>query len=111
VAFSTATITHVFQNGDGSAATGSVTFRLTKRMTNGTTTVLPTEITANLNPSGALSQALVANNDTGTVPGDAQWICTIRVAPAQVEEYAVTVPTGGGTIDLGTLLPQQPLGG
>lgn len=111
MSFSVATITHTFQNADGSSASGTVTFRLTKRMTNGTTTVLPTEITATLSPTGTISQTLTSNVDSGTVPVDAQWICTIRVVPAQIEEYAIVVPTGGGTVDLGTLLPNSPTTG
>lgn len=111
MAFSTCQITHGFQNADGSSASGTVTFSLTKRMTNGTTTILPTEITATLSGGGTISQTLTSNADSGTVPSDAQWICTIRVAPAQVEEYAIVVPSGGGSVDLGTLLPNSPTTG
>lgn len=111
MAFSTATLTHAFQNADGSAATGIVTFTLTKRITNDTTTVLPATIPSNLNPSGQLSQVLTANNDAGTVPTDSQWRVDIRVAGSQELTYYIIVPTGGGTVDLGTLLPQDTTGG
>lgn len=111
MSFSTATVTHSFQNADGTPASGSITFALTKRMTNGTTTIIPAEITANLNAQGQLSQALTANNDAGTVPADAEWAVTFRILGASMEEFFIVVPTGGGTVDLGSLLPQQPNGG
>lgn len=113
MSFSSCTITHNFENADGTAASGSITFGLTKRMTNGTTTIVPAEITANLNGSGALSQALTANNDPGTLPADAQWRVDFRIlssgAPV-TETFFITVPTGGGSADLGSLLPQEPYG-
>lgn len=111
MAFSTATITHTFENADGTAGSGSLTFTLTKRMTNGTTTLIPSSITANLNASGQLSQSLTANNDAGTVPQDAQWRVDFRLLGAETETFYIVVPTGGGTVDLGSLLPQQPIGG
>lgn len=80
-------------------------------MTNGTTTLVPSEITANLNGSGELSQALTANNDAGTIPEDAQWRVDLRLLGDEQETFVITVPTGGGSKDLGSLLPQQPLGG
>ena len=115
MAFTTRTITHTFQGADGSAATGSVTFRLTKRMTNGTVSILPAEITANLDASGNLSQVLTSNQDQGTFPLDAQWEIDWRMASASgspvTETFYITVPPGPGSSDLGILLPQQPIGG
>lgn len=100
------TVTHTFTNADGTPASGEITFRLTKRMTNGPTTYVPATITANLNSSGQLSQTLLANNDTGTFPQDAQWACTFRILGSDIEEFMITVPaTGTSPIDLGTLLP------
>lgn len=66
MAFSAATVTHTFENADGSAAVGTVTFTLTDVMTNGTTTIEPSVITATLDASGNLSQALTSNVDTAT---------------------------------------------
>jgi hypothetical protein len=111
MAFTEATITHTVKNADGTAGSGSIEFTLTKRMTNGTTTVLPSAITANLNSSGELSQKLLANNDAETVPGDAQWRVDFRLLGDLQESFLITVPTGGGTKDLGSLLPKQPRGG
>lgn len=112
MAFTTVTITHQFQNADTTPASGTITFQLSKRMTNGTLTVVPAEVIATLNGSGQLSQALTANNDAGTVPGDAEWLVTFRIQGASQDgPFAITVPSGGGTVDLGSLLSQQPIGG
>jgi hypothetical protein len=35
----------------------------------------------------------------------------MRILGSQNEEFSIVVPTGGGTVDLGTLLPQQGFGG
>ncbi|GAC1535723.1 MAG: hypothetical protein NVS3B1_30050 [Marmoricola sp.] len=109
--FSAATITHTFQNADLTPASGSITCRLSGRMTNGTTTIVPAEITANLNASGVLSQSLTSNVDVGTTPQNTEWQVDIRILGAQQETFSIIVPTGGGTVDLGTLLPNQSIGG
>lgn len=108
MAFSTATVTHQFSNADGTPASGSVTFNLTRRMTNGGTTILPTEVTASLNGTGAISATLTSNADAGTTPTDAQWRVTFRILGCDLEQFYIVVPTGGGTIDLGALLPETP---
>lgn len=106
------TITHTFTNADGSPASGSVDFKLTKRMTNGTQTYGPGTITAQLNNSGVLTQSLLANNDIATFPADSQWLVILRILGWDIEEFAITVPaTGSGSIDLGSLLPSvAPIG-
>lgn len=106
ISFSTATITHMFEQADGTAASGSIEFTLTKRMSQSGVTIVPSTITATL-VSGALSQQLTANNDPGTIPGDATWRVDIRLDSDPLTYY-ITVPTGGGTIDLYSLLPQGP---
>lgn len=109
MAFTYATITHSFLNPDGSAASGAVKFRLTQRMTNGSVSIMPGQsVTAAINgTTGAISQSLAANNDPDTVPQDVQWEVTIEQTGADVVSYYITVPTGGGSVDLGTLLPSQ----
>lgn len=107
----TVTVTHTFTNADGTAASGTVLFTLSKRVTNGGTTVLPGEIVTQLDGSGHLSQALVANTDAGTMPTDSLWQVDLRLAGISPETFFITVPAGAGTVDLGTLLPQQPDGG
>ena len=111
MAFTSATIQHQFKNADGTAASGSITFRLSGRMSQTGLTYGPAEITATLDGSGNLSQVLTSNVDGATVPQNTQWITTFRILGWQVEEYAIVVPTGGGTIDLLTLLPQNPTSG
>lgn len=111
MSFSQATITHKFTNANLTPASGSIEFTLTKRMSQAGQTITPGSITATLDASGNLSQALTANNDAGTIPGDAQWRVDFRILGMDAESYFVTVPTGGGTIDLYTLLPQNPIGG
>lgn len=112
MSFSQATITHSFLNPDSSPASGSVVFTLEKRMTNGTQSIMPgVTITSALDAQGNLSQSLYANDDTGTVPTDAQWRVDIRVGLEDDGPYFITVPSGGGTVDLGSLLPSQPQAG
>jgi hypothetical protein len=105
VSFTQSTITHTFTNADGTPASGSIEFTLTKMMTNGVNSIVPASITANLDASGDLSQALTSNGDTGTSPTDAQWRVDIRILGAQNVTEFIVVPTGGGSIDLATLLP------
>jgi hypothetical protein len=80
-------------------------------MTNGTTSIVPAEVTANLDATGHLSQALTPNNDTATVPQNTTWQVDFRILGASEETFAITVPTNTATVDLGTLLPQQAYGG
>jgi hypothetical protein len=80
-------------------------------MTNGSTTIIPAEITANLNASGQLSQSLTSNVDALTVPQSTEWAVDFRILGASQETFSITVPPGPGPVDLGSLLPQQPIGG
>jgi len=66
MSFSKPTITHVFENADGTAASGAFEFTLSDVMTNGTTSLTPIPITTNLDNSGNLSQALSSNVDAAT---------------------------------------------
>lgn len=111
MSFSVATITHTFENADGTPASGSIEFTLTTRMTQPGVTILPASITANLSATGELSQALTSNQDPGTIPGDALWRIDLRLLGAPAEQFFISVPSGGGTIDLATLLPSNPEGG
>lgn len=111
MSFSQTTITHTFTNADGTPASGIVEFVLSKRITNGSTTIIPASVSAPLDATGHLSQTLTANDDPGTVPIDSQWRMDLRLQGADVETFWITVPAGTGTVDLGSLLPQQPDGG
>jgi hypothetical protein len=91
--FTAPVITHTWENADGTPASGSVTCSLTARMTNGTTSIVPAEITANLNSSGVLSQSLTSNCDAATTPPNAaQWKLDFRIQGAQLETFYIVVP-------------------
>lgn len=105
MSFTTATIGHNFTNADQTPASGQIKFTLTKMVTNGTTSLVPASITASLNASGVLSQVLTSNADPATTPTDSQWRVDIDILGAPNQSYFIVVPTGGGSIDLGTLMP------
>ena len=111
MALTQATVTHTFKNPDGTAASGKVSFELTKRLSNGTQTVVPGEVVAALDGTGAISATLYSTVDAGTVPTDSQWICTLRLLGVGLETFSIVVPAGGGNVDLATLLPQVGTGG
>ena len=111
MAFTAATIVHSYLNADGTPASGALTFWLSGRMTQSGTTIVPAEITANLSATGALSQSLTSNLDPATIPQNTTWNVTMRILGDSNQEFAIQVPSGGGTIDLGTLLPQGGFGG
>jgi hypothetical protein len=105
------TVTHTFLNPDGTPASGIVAFRLSGRMTNGTTSYASTvPIHATLDANGQLSQSVPANNDPATVPTGTNYTVTLFVNGESGDTYAdVVVPydAAGGTVDLGSLLPSQ----
>ena len=108
MAFTSRTITHTFLNADGTAASGTVAFTLSGRMTNGSTSYMPaSKVTATIDGSGDISVSLPANDDTDTAPTGIMWQVTIDVAgAARTEQYFITVPSSGsGDVDLGSLLP------
>jgi hypothetical protein len=82
-----------------------VEFTLTEHITNGATSIVPNNVFATLNSSGQITQPLTANNDAGTVPVDSQWRVDIRIQGITPVTYYIVIPTGGGSYDLGTLLP------
>ncbi len=92
MAFTTPTVTHTFHNADGSGASGTITFALTARMTNGTISLVPSEISSNLTSAGALSQPLTSNLDSGTNPTGANWRVDFRISGAESETFYITVP-------------------
>ena len=111
MALSSCQIVHQFNNADGTAASGSVSFLLTKRLTNSGTSIIPASVTVNLNGTGGLSASLYSNVDAGTTPGDSEYMVTFRLLGGQQEEFAIVVPVGPGPVDLGSLLPTNTTGG
>ena len=70
--FTSATITHGFTNADGTPSSGTITFQLTKRMSQPGQSIMPGEIATSLSSTGGLSQSLTSTVDTGTLPQDAE---------------------------------------
>jgi hypothetical protein len=105
--FTRATVTHTFTNADGTAASGSLEFTLEAAMTNGSVTLVPgTHASAQLDSSGNVSQELASTQDPDTFSqGLAAWRCDERIAGAPVRSYTFAVPSGGVSVDLGTLMP------
>jgi hypothetical protein len=92
MSFTTCTLSHEFSNPDATPASGTVEWTLTKRMTNGVSTIVPGSVTATLSGSGSVSQVLTSNVDTETVPTDSQWRMDLRIAGAEPQTYWLTVP-------------------
>jgi hypothetical protein len=112
MSLTTTTVTHTFTNPDGSPCVGEVEFTLTKGITNGSSTIVPVSISADLDDSGDLSQNLISNLDTSTNPIDSYTRVDIRLAGLQTQTYFIQVPVGTTgtpypTVDLGTLLPSD----
>jgi len=74
-------------------------------------TLTPSTVTVTLPANGQLSVELTANNDAGTLPEDSRWKMDWHLLGSEPEEFYIVVPTGGGTVGLAKLLPQEPLGG
>lgn len=107
MAFSLTTVTHTFLNPDGTAASGTVRFSLSGRMTNGIDSIEPSEpITVTLNATGQMTVSLASNLDASTVSSDTwpHYDVTISLVGARSEEYSIQVPTSG-PVDLFTLIP------
>lgn len=92
MAFSAPVVTHTIENADGTTASGVVKFTLTHQMTNGSKTIVPAPISAALDNSGNLSQALISNQDLGTVPTGVQWRVDFRILGADPSTYFIVVP-------------------
>ena len=105
MSFTSASVTHQFSNADLTPASGVVEFTLTKRMANGGVSIVPNSVTYTLNTSGNLVAVLTSNVDTATVPQDSQWRVDFRIQGPTIESDYIVVPTGGGSYDLGALLP------
>lgn len=78
-------------------------------MTNDGTTIVPSEVVAPLDSSGAMSVNLAANDDTDTIPADVQWEVTLRILGSDPISAFITIPSAGsGNVDLGGLMPGAP---
>ncbi len=110
MAATSVTVTGTFQNEDGTAAAGTLQFQLSAPIANSGIVTEPVPLTVTLNSSGSFSVPLKANNDPATVPEGTSYTVLERVTSTSNREYSVVVPYNapGGTVDLSTLMPQQP---
>lgn len=108
MSFSSRTIVHKFQNIDGTPGSGIVEFTLLKQMTNDGVTMVPGSLSASIASDGTLSQAIIPNDDPDTFPKDAEYRIDIRLQGqgASLESFVAAIPSGSGSLDLGSLLPQ-----
>lgn len=105
MAFSTATLTHKYVNADQSPGSGEVVFTLLGPMTNAGVTIVPAHVTTTVQADGSISQTLTSTIDSGTNPGNVYWRVDERIQGASMESYEIQVPSGGVSVDLGTLKP------
>ena len=105
MAFTSASVTHQFLNADGTPASGVVEATLTKRIANSGISYVPNSITTTLSSTGTIVMVLTSNVDSATVPQDSQWRVDFRIQGPTIESDFIVVPTGGGSYDLGALLP------
>lgn len=104
--FTHSTITHIFENADGTPASGVVEFTLERTMTNGgVTMVAATHVAANLDASGNLNQVLTSTLDPDTFcQGLALWRADERIAGAPSRTHTFPVASGGQSLDYGALI-------
>ena len=110
MAFTLIKVHHLFKNPTGSPSSGVIAFRLSARMTNGGVTYAEqVPVHSTLSVTGKLTVTLPANDDTGTTPKGSTYLATFMLNGYSGDEVAITIPHTAttGTVDLGTLLPQQ----
>lgn len=109
MAFTTVTVTGHFQDTEGDAASGRVTFMLTHPMRDAEAnlTITPSLVTATLSASGTFSVDLFATNDDTTEPTGVAYEVTERITGAPVNKYFVSIDKDAinGTVDLADLAP------
>lgn len=110
MSFTFASVTHTYLNLDSTPASGKVTFELSAAMRNAGTTFAPSlPLIVTLNSGGSLIAYLPANNDPGTIPDGVTYTVTEEIASMGSgtvgQTFSIVVPTGGGTVDLASLLP------
>ncbi len=105
MAFTQVTVSHTFINGDGSAASGSLTFTYPFELNNGVQTVSEDPIDVTLSSNGTFSQVLLATDDVGTTPAGALCRVDIRLTGQEPKTYFVSIPSASPTVDLDAILP------
>lgn len=87
-------VTGTFLNADGTAATGTVTFKLSKPFANGGVIYHLMSFDATLDGSGHISQNLAAN-DGAASPSGTTYMVTEDIDDAPNREYSISVPQLG----------------
>lgn len=106
MAFTAITVTGTFESESGVPASGTLTFCLTEAMENTNVIIPPEPIVVTLDGSGHFSQALLANDNSGTVPQGVMYGVTEQVTGAEPRDYFIAVPSGlGASVDISTLMP------
>lgn len=108
MSFTSIIVTGHWIDAAGNGRTGSVAFRLTGAMQDSTNheIVDPSDVVVQLE-TGAISQHLIANNDSTTAPPTRQYVVTEEIDGSFRPPYLITVPfdAAGGTIDISALAP------
>jgi hypothetical protein len=88
--FTQVTVTGTRLNGDGSPATGEISFQLTEPMSDGVETIAPTQVNVEL-VDGAFSVELYANDDSTTTPTGVGYAVVESIDNAPVEAYQIVL--------------------
>lgn len=101
-------VTAHYQLRDGTSATGSVRFSSPQIVLLDGTIILPVDVVAALDGSGAIDVLLPCTNDPAISPTGWTWLVEERIAGAGRRFY-MAVDIGGGDIDLATVAPVVPI--
>lgn len=109
MAFSACHISHTYLGADLTPAVGSLEWTLEAAMTNDGVTLVPgTSLNVTLDPNGAVSFSLTSTEDPDTkTQGTPLWRCDERIVGAPPRTWTCEVPSGGVSIDLAELLPDD----
>jgi len=109
LSFTLITVTAKYRKEDGTAAAGSVSFRLSSPLVDGSTNEMrsPVPVEATLDAAGSISVSLTATNDPTTTPTGVTYRVNERITGAEFRTYSITVPydSAGATLDLADAVP------
>ena len=93
-------------SAEGQAASGTVTFTLTRPVANGTMIVPSSPLVVSLDTDGNLSATLVATDDIGTAPAGIWYSVTEQLDGAQPRDYFIFISAiGPNPVQLASLIP------
>jgi hypothetical protein len=99
--FTFVAVTGTYENPDGTAPTGKVTFTPTAAMRSTSAILEAGTVTGRLS-SGVVSVSLAATDDASTTPTDVTYVVVETITGAPTRSYNITVPHLSGSVDLGT---------